>query len=114
MEKLQKDFETSAQNNNNHINALKNNIIDNKIKKNTKEFIKSQEEILYESYNYRYMSEIEKRIIRDQIILYSEQRIKNYSNLFSIINSAIIDIKECLVILNTNKGRYNILNRNFI
>ena len=47
--------------------------------------------------DYPYISDFEKRIISDQIVESSEQRIKNYQNLFKIINTTLIDIKDCFL-----------------
>jgi hypothetical protein len=78
-EKIQKNFEMSALTNKKREieikNILRNIIID----------------------DYPFISDFEKRIITDQIVESSEQRIKNYQNLFKIINTTLRDIKDCFL-----------------
>lgn len=87
MERIQKDFEMSAVNNNRE-NEMKSFIVNI-----------SKESVM----EYTHISEFEKRMINNQIIEASEQRLKNYSNLFNIINASLSDIKECLITYHKGK-----------
>jgi hypothetical protein len=78
-EKIQKDFEHTA--------------IDSRIKEiEIKNILKT---ILITDYSY--ISDFEKRLITDQIIESSEHRIKNYKNLFTIINTSIKDLRKYFI-----------------
>jgi hypothetical protein len=92
MEKIQKDFEISAINNNKQSNM--------------NDFISKMtfDQLLLS--NYSGLSNRDKASISGQISQCSDQRIKNYSNLFSVINSSLEDIKECLI--QYNKGKYSV------
>ena len=88
-EKIQNDFENTAVDSKNRENEIKNilkTIVIN---------------------DYPYISDFEKRLITDQIVDSSELRIKNYENLFSIINTSIRDLRKFFIGY-FNKGKINI------
>jgi hypothetical protein len=47
--------------------------------------------------DYPYISDFEKKLIADQIVESSTQRIKNYENLFNIINTSLRDLKTFFI-----------------
>jgi hypothetical protein len=59
---------------------------------------------------YIKISDFEKRIISNDIIVSSEQRVKNYNNIFSIINSALNDIRICYLKNNERKRKLTQIN----
>jgi hypothetical protein len=90
MEKIQRDFENCARNNN--------------IDRNFSSFVIPHNK---DSRLYSYVSDYEKQMINTQIEETSDQRIKNYSHLFSIINSSLKDIKDSLLNYSDKKGNFN-------
>lgn len=55
--------------------------------------------------NYIQLTDLEKHEINSEIVECSEERIKNYSNLFSVINESIVDIKDFLIDIEKNKNK---------
>ncbi len=78
-EKIQKNFELTSNTNNLRETEIKNIIRNISID------------------DYPFISDFEKRMINDQIVESSDQRIQNYKNLFNIINTALKDLRECFV-----------------
>jgi hypothetical protein len=78
-ERIQKDFEQSAVDNRDKENDIKNIL---------KTIVIT---------DYPYISDFEKRLITDQIAESSDQRVKNYENLFSIINTSIRDLRKFFI-----------------
>jgi hypothetical protein len=79
IEKIQTNFEHSAIDNRNRENEIKD------ILKN----IKVAE--------YPYISDFEKKLITEQIIDSSTDRVKNYEKLFNIINTSLRDMRVFIV-----------------
>jgi hypothetical protein len=92
MEKIQREFENCARNNN--------------MERNMKSFAINLDHNYI--YSYSHVSEYEKQIISNQIVETSENRIKNYANLFSIINTSLKDIKDYLIQYKQQKGIYSL------
>jgi hypothetical protein len=85
-EKIQNNFEMNA--------------IDNKTRENEiKEILKD-----IKVADYPHISDFEKKLITEQIAESSTQRVKNYENLFNIINTSLKDLKVFLVDY-FNKGK---------
>lgn len=109
MEKIQKDFETSS---------INKNIIEDTNKAITekdKKLLKIKQDLNITSrpvFPYLAVSEYEKNIINDQIAHSSDHRMKNYSNMFNIINVSLSEVKDCIIQLNKINGKIYFLNRN--
>jgi hypothetical protein len=85
-EKIQHNFTQNAIDGSNRENEIKTILKDIKINE------------------YPYISDFEKKLISDQIVESSQQRIKNYENLFSIINTSLKDLKGFFIDY-FNKGK---------
>ena len=94
MEKIQRDFESCARNNN--------------MDRNFSSFVFPHGS---DSSLQHYVSEYEKQMINTQIEETSDQRIKNYNNLFNIINTSLKDIKDSLLNYSDKKGKIILLSR---
>lgn len=89
LEKIQKEFQTSAVNNNIDIN--------NMVKSPNCSIFSTDTSNKTTLVNpSAYVTDTEKRLISQQISDTSDYRIKNYSNIFNIINVTISDIKTSL------------------
>jgi len=80
IERLKLNFEKSSENNK---ASLKNLLI-------TSISLSNKNEEIYT------LTNVEKELIHNHIITSSDQRLKNYSNLFDIINTSLLEMKDCL------------------
>lgn len=81
-------------------NKLENNLLYKRVmntESNPKRSFNSAQNLLQ---NQKFLTNIEKEIITNHISSSSDQRMKNYSNLFSVINDSLADIKDHLLIYN--------------
>lgn len=90
MEKVQRDLEQCAK--------------VNQINKNMSSFVMNMDRETLS--NHCHVSDHEKKMINNQITEGSEYRIRDYSNLFSLITSSLADIRQSITQYNDNRGKY--------
>lgn len=127
LDKIQKDFENSAKNNSNNIDEKRQNlkehgtsVVNNlpKLDSESVSLIPTKElsnlSLSANKINSKFaylqvinISDTEKKLVSQNIAENSDGRIKNYSNLFNIINITLEDIKDSIKQINEANERRN-------